>query len=184
MAAGHRSVEGGIELNTEGFAQPNSAGNTVIPVFLSWRDGSLADATANSQSARTPATVVWRKILSQIPTVFGRLAYLASLRDTTSGRYSHDTLVRLLGPESADRTLCHSHHQVFSEWLGFSLAEQKSDLDEYLHAAGSPRDAPHYRNLVPPTARDVERQLYLTDLETLLELLRYEHGGAFSIPGA
>jgi hypothetical protein len=120
----------------------------------------------------------------QIPTHFGRLAYLASLRDSTTGRYAHEGLVRLLGPEDADRTLCHSHHQVFSEWLGFSLAEQKSDLDEYLNAVGSPRYALHYHNLVPPTARAVERQLYLTDLETLLELLKYEHGGAFSIPGA
>jgi len=73
---------------------------------------------------------------------------------------------------------------VFSQWLGFSLAEQKSDLDEYLQVAGSPRYAVHYRNLVPATARDVERQLYLTDLETLLELLKFEHGGVVSIPGA
>ena len=92
--------------------------------------------------------------------------------------------MRLLSQEDTDRTLCNSHHQVFSEWLGFSLSEQKSDLDDYLNVAGSPRDALHYRDLVPPTARDVERQLYLTDLETLLELLKYEHGGAFLIPGA
>jgi hypothetical protein len=127
---------------------------------------------------------MWRKTLAQIPTVFGRLAYLSALRDPATGRYSHEALARLLGPEDADRTLCNSHHQVFSVWLGFSLAEQKADLDDYLGTAGSPRYALHYRDLVPPTARDVERQLYLTDLETLLELLKYEHGGAFAIPGA
>ena len=155
-----------------------------MPELQAWGDRSLADFTANSQPGRTPATVMWRKTLSQIPTVFGRLTYLASLRDTSSGKYIHDGLMRLLGPEDADRTLCQSHHQVFSEWLGFSLAEQKSDLDEYLSIAGSPREALPYRDLVPPTARDVERQLYLTDLETLLELLKYEHGGAFLIPRA
>jgi hypothetical protein len=141
----------------------------------------LAEYLANSQSARAPGAALWRKTLSQIPTSFGRLAFLASLRDATTGRYSHEALERILGSEGADRTLCNSHHQVFSEWLRFSLAEQKADLDEYLRATGSPRQALHYHDLVPRTARDVERQLYLTDLETLLELLKFEHGGAFWI---
>lgn len=146
--------------------------------------GSLAEYLANSRSARTPAAILWRNTLSQVPTVFGRLAFLASLRDASRGRYSHEALLRLLGPEDTDRALCNSHHQVFSEWLRFSLAEQKADLDEYLCTAGVSRQAFDYHHLVPPTARDVERQLYLTDLETLLELLKYEHGDAFAIPGA
>lgn len=144
----------------------------------------MAEYLANSQSARAPGAILWRKTLSQVPTVFGRLAFLASLRNTATGRYSHDALLRILGPEDTDRALCNSHHQVFSEWLRFSLAEQKSDLDEYLSVAGSSRRAFDYHHLMPPTARDVERQLYLTDLETLLELLKYEHGGAFLMPGA
>jgi hypothetical protein len=144
----------------------------------------LAEYLANSQSTRTPASVLWRKTLYQVPTVFGRLALLASLRNTATGRYSHEDLLRVLGPEDTDRALCNSHHQVFSEWLRFSLAEQKADLDDYLSMAGGSRQAVDYRHLIPPTARDVERQLYLTDLETLLELLKYEHGDAFSIPGA
>ena len=144
----------------------------------------MAEYLANSQSARTPGTVLWRKTLSQVPTVFGRLAFLASLRNTTTGRYRHEDLQRILGPEDTDRALCNSHHQIFSEWLKFSLSEQKQDLDDYLRMAGASRAAFDYKHLVPPTARDVERQLYLTDLETLLELLKHEHGDAFSIPGA
>lgn len=143
----------------------------------------MAEYLSNSQSARTPVAVLWRKTLSQVPTVFGRLAFLASLRNPTTGRYSHDDLLHVLGPEDTDRALCNSHHQVFSEWLRFSLSEQKADLDDYLnHPARSDRRL-EYHHLVPPTARDVERQLYLTDLETLLELLKYEHDGVFSFPG-
>jgi len=67
--------------------------------------------------------------------------------------------MRLLGPEDTDGTLCNSHHQVFSEWLRFSLPEQKSDLDEYLSVTGMPWQALDYHDLAPPTARDVERQL-------------------------
>jgi hypothetical protein len=116
-----------------------------------------------------------------VPTVFGRLVFLASLRDGARGRYRHDSLARQLGPDDMDRTLCNSHHQVFSEWLNFNLTEQKSDLDDYLRRAGKPAEIP-YRDLVPPTAREVERQLYLTDLETLLELLKYGSDDAFAIP--
>ena len=145
----------------------------------------MAEYLANSQSTRTPGMLLWRRTLAQVPTVFGRLALLASLRSPSTGRYIHDDLQRILGPEETDRALCNSHHQIFSEWLRFSLAEQKADLDDYLTMAeGSSRYAVDYRHLIPPTARDVERQLYLTDLETLLELLKYEHGDAFSIPGA
>jgi hypothetical protein len=98
-------------------------------------------------------------------------------------------LISLLGPEGADRAIRHSHHQVFSEWLAFSLAEQKAEIDEFLRGQGLVPGQPvnwgaslPYRSLIPPAARDVERQLYLADLETLLELLKVEHAGAFSVP--
>jgi hypothetical protein len=99
----------------------------------------------------------------------------------------------MMGDEITDRTLRHSHHEIFSEWLGLSLAEQKADLDEYLSSTHSPLDniplynsleILPYRALVPASAHQVERQLYLTDLETLLELLRFERGGALAIPEA
>jgi len=109
--------------------------------------------------------------------------YLSSLCDTATNRYAHASLSSLLGAEDADRTLCHSHHQVFSQWIGFSLAEQKADLDEYVRGAGGRTHLlQQYGNLVPAKARDVERQLYITDLETLMELLRYGNGGAFQPP--
>lgn len=139
------------------------------------QERKLGDFPANSQSARGPAAQVWRKTLSRISTHFGRLVFLASLRDSATGRYCHDDLLRLMATEDVDRTICRTHHQAFAEWLGFSLAEQKSDLDEFLQEPGSSRYATYYRNLVPPTARDVERQLYLTDLETLMGLLEVEH---------
>jgi len=75
---------------------------------------------------------------------------------------------------------------VFSEWLAYSLAEQKADLDDFLRGQGHIPGQPFnwsaslpYRAVIPPAARDVERQLYLADLETLLELLKAEHAVAF-----
>jgi hypothetical protein len=144
----------------------------------------LGDYPAMSSSLRLPAAQLWQRILSRVTTHFGRLIFLSGLHDGVTGRYAHDDLARLLGLEEADRTIRRSHHQVFAQWLGFSLADQKADLDEYLGPQPDSRLAPGYRNLAPPTARDVERRLYLTDLETLLELRDLERaasmGGAAS----
>jgi len=134
----------------------------------------LGDAALKLRPALVSGAEYWRQVLSQIPTSFGKLVFMASLWDAPAGSYYHGDLCRLMGREDADRTLCLSHHQIFSQWLGFNLWEQKADLERYLNSSGGPRFALAYRNLTPPTARDVERQLYITDLETLLELLRFE----------
>lgn len=128
----------------------------------------LADSIAKTQAAPASAAESWRETLSRIPTHFGRLVFIASLRHAS-------------GSDIADRTICHSHHQIFSEWLGFTLAQQKADLDNYLMASQTPVHLVPYREFVPRTAHQVERQLYLTDLETLLELLRFEHGGPYRV---
>ena len=136
---------------------------------------NLAVSDANSQMAAT----LWRNVLARVPTVFGRRLLIATLRDQETGRYSHPTFSAVLGAEEADRTLRHSHYQVFSQWLGFSLAEQKEDLDEFLGEPAARERLLAYRNLPPARAHEVERQLYLTDLETLLGLLDVERSGVF-----
>lgn len=141
---------------------------------------------------RGAAADLWRHTLAQIPTVFGRLIYLATLRNANTGVYEHHGLAQIFGEEEADRTLRQSHMQVFNEWLCFHLERQKTDLEEYLTGLeGGPqvvlgtwiRLAP-YRGLVPTNAREVEKQLYNADLETVLELLRYEYGVASPDPEA
>ncbi|MGA3097387.1 MAG: hypothetical protein ABSF25_13090 [Bryobacteraceae bacterium] len=148
------------------------------PQCLAWKEGrNLGASDPNSQPAAQPAAALWRSILARIPTVFGRLLFMANLRDRETGRYSHPTFSAALGAEEADRVLRHSHYQVFSQWLVFSLAEQKEDLDEFLGEPAARERLSDYRNLPPARAHEVERQLYLTDLETLLELLIVEQSG-------
>lgn len=125
-----------------------------------------------------------RRILATIPTLFGRLVYLASLRDPNTGHYSHEQLSLFLADGDLDRTVSRFHYRVFFEWLSYNLADQKSDLGEYLTLTGAPRYSSFYRSLVPMAACDVEQSLYITDLETLLELLRVERDTVFSIATA
>ena len=141
---------------------------------------------------RSAAADLWRNTLSQIPTTFGRLIYLASLRDQNTGTYHHHGLAQMFGPEETDQALRQSHSQTFSEWLCFNLEQQKSDLEDYLDEleedkktilATWMRLAP-YSNYVPASAREVERSLFMTDLETVLELLRYDYAVASPDPDA
>jgi hypothetical protein len=138
------------------------------------------------------AADLWRNTLSQIPSVFGRLVYLASLRDQNTGMYQHYGLAQMFGRADADRALRQSHEQAFAEWLCFGLEQQKADLDLYLAGLNGERRtiletwirlAP-YRNLVPFSVREAERRLYLADLEAILELLKGEYGVVSPDPDA
>jgi hypothetical protein len=131
-----------------------------------------------------PAAESWRRTLLQVPTCFGRLVYVARMRDAGSGRYVYRPLIDIVGLDVTDRTLANSHHSIFAEWIAFPLERQKADLDQYLRTSRGPADPDAYRDIMPATAHEVERQLYLTDLETLLALLRFEYGGVFAAPGA
>ena len=141
---------------------------------------------ADSAFDRSPASDLWRHTLSQISTTFGRLVFLSTLRDSNTGIYTHYGFAQRVGDEAAHEALRQSHFECFSEWLAFSLEAQKADLDLYLSGIESDKKTildnwirtKPYRNLIPASAIDMERKLYLSDLETLLELLTAVHGVA------
>ena len=125
---------------------------------------------------------VWRKTLDHIPSCFGKLVYLASLRNPNTGRYEHFGLTQLYGADEADQSLRINHERVFADWLNYRLEQQKSDLEAHLGSVGDDRSAvldawrslSPYRSLPPAAAGDAERFLYSSDLEIILELLRTE----------
>jgi hypothetical protein len=135
---------------------------------------------------RSAASDLWRITLSQIPTTFGRLVFLSTLRDVNTGHYAHYGFAQRVGEETADLTLRQSHRQCFTEWLAFGLEEQSADLDLYLSGIESDKKTiletwsrtKPYLNLIPAAAIEVERRLYNSDLETLLELLTVVHGAS------
>lgn len=141
---------------------------------------------------RSAGSDLWRNTLSQIPTVFGRLVYLASLRNSNNGSYEHYGLALVFGEDEANRALKDSHSTVFAEWLTFNLEQQKADLDLYLAGLFEDRRvvietwvrlAP-YQNLIPASIRSVERRLYINDLTALIELFRNVYAVAAPDPDA
>lgn len=143
-----------------------------------------------SSDRDTPIGQSWYRTLTEIPTVLGRLAYLASLRNTTIGTYEHFGLSQRVGVAEVDRLLRRSHSEVFQEWLCFGLERQKQELEEYFsELEGDKREIlanwlslEPYGIWVPAESRDVERKLFYTDLEVVLELIRTEYGVASRDP--
>ncbi len=90
----------------------------------------------------------------------------------------------VFGDKEADKALRRTHIQSFDEWLNYSLEQQKNDLDHHLSAFGNSRAGvvdtwirvTPYRNVVPASARNSERDLFFTEFGVLLELLRNEYG--------
>ena len=147
--------------------------------------GAMKGTEDHAALDRGAVSNLWRNTLSQIPSVFGRLVYVSSLRNSNNGRYEHHGLALIFGEDDANRALRKSHVQIFAEWLTFSLEQQKTDLDLYLSGLPDKREvvienwirlAP-YRNLIPGSVRGVERKLYITDLKALLEVLKNATAG-------
>jgi hypothetical protein len=130
--------------------------------------------------------------LGQIPSVFGRLAYLASLRDPNTGRYEHFGFAQRFGERESDQTIKRSHVNTFGDWLCFSLEQQKQDLEEYLDTAAGDKRAiianwlewPPFMNWIPAQSRPVERDLFQSDMQTVLDLIRRDYAAASPGQGA
>jgi hypothetical protein len=128
---------------------------------------------------RSAGADLFRHTLSNIPTIYGRMAYLASLRDPNSGIYRHHGLGASFGREQSMHALQLSHTRTFREWLKLSLRDKSSDLIEYLESLGDPRGvvvrhwlrSRTYLTCIPDSATRAEQALYTGDIEVLLQTL-------------
>ena len=128
---------------------------------------------------------LFKNTLSKIPTVFGQLGYLSSLRDSDSGIYRHHGLTAIFGREESRKALATSHQRVFQQWLNLSLEDKRADLVEYLESLTDPRAAvlEHwatirtYRGYIPASTRESEEELFFEEFAVLLETLTCDDKG-------
>jgi hypothetical protein len=120
--------------------------------------------------------------LAGIPGEFGRLTYIASLRDLSSGRYEHAGLAALYPDEAVQQALELCHEQLFERVLETPLARQEADLKECLERMPGElsstlahwRRMEAYRVLMPERAPGYLKELFCSNLRALLELLQKE----------
>lgn len=129
---------------------------------------------------RTAAADLWKHTLSKIGTAYGRLVYLAALRDANSGMYRHYGLSAAFGREESSKALKQSHEEVFQNWLNLSMSERSVDLRSYLATLEDTPDivveewlrSRVYRIQIPTSASEAQKRHFLHDLKALLEILR------------
>jgi hypothetical protein len=135
---------------------------------------------------------VWLRDLSQIQTSYGRLVYLAALRNPDTGRYEHYD-INSSAHAQASRTLKRLHEDIFKEWVSFPLGRKKADIEVYITALDQIDRAElidawlrltPYKNLVPASIQGPERQRHISDFEAILGLLKNVYGVASPDPDA
>jgi hypothetical protein len=126
--------------------------------------------------------------LAGIPGEFGRLTYVASLRDLSSGRYEHAGLAALYPDEAMQQALQLCHEQIFERILETPLERQESDLKECLErmpgglceAVAHWRRMEAYRVMMPERSPGYLKELFCSNLRALLEILQQECSTAHS----
>jgi len=126
--------------------------------------------------------------LSGISGEFSRLAYMASLRDLSSGKYEHAGLAALYPDEALQQALNLCHEQIFERILEASLSTQEDDLRACLEgmqggfrpAVAHWRRLEVYRVLLPENSPDYLKELFCSNLRALLEILQEQRSPAHS----
>lgn len=130
--------------------------------------------------------------LSHIKSSYGRLVYLASLRNPDNGRYEYYGSETAL-PATVNKELGWLHEKIFREWVTFPLERKKADVEFYIASIESVDSAElidawlrltPYMNLVPATIQGPERQKHISDFEVILGLLKNVYGVASPSPDA
>ncbi|MGA8027193.1 MAG: hypothetical protein WB992_08595 [Bryobacteraceae bacterium] len=124
--------------------------------------------------------------MSHIATSYGRLVYLAGLRNADTGRYEHYGLSGY-SDRDANRALKQVHEAIFKEWVTYPLERKKTDIEIYIAGIDGIDRAElidawlrltPYKNLVPASIQGPERQKHISDFEAILGLLKNVYGVA------
>jgi hypothetical protein len=122
--------------------------------------------------------------LEPLRSAYARLAYLSNLREASSGRYVHEGLAKVYGAEATNHVVGNCHEEVFERLLELPLNRQCEELRTYLGSLrgtveeNSPCCREKGKTWVPPRAPGYLTELYCSNLDVLLELLRDDRSGS------
>ncbi len=128
---------------------------------------------------------LWLGSLSHFRSAYGRLVYLAGLRNPDTGRYEHYGLESAESAAETSLALKRTHELFFREWVSFSLERKMQDVNSYISAIQQVNSSElidawlrltPYKNLVPLSIQGPERAKHISDFEVILGLLKNTYG--------
>ena len=122
------------------------------------------------------------RTLAAIPSDYGRLLYVSSLRDLASGGYIHEGLAAIYPEEAVQQALAHCHEELFIKILETPLEQQEWDLraclgtveGEFWDVVARWQELEFYRLLLPSGVPGYLHELFCSNLRALLGLLTEE----------
>lgn len=123
------------------------------------------------------------RTLEAIPGDLSRLVHVATLRDLASGRYRHEGLAAIYSESAVDQALKVCHEELFERILETSLEHQEAEIRRCLcgfdgtsrEIAARWQEHEFYKFLIPSGVPIYLRQLFCSNLQTLLELIAAEN---------
>jgi hypothetical protein len=142
------------------------------------RTGDFVESLERFHQSRSVIEDFTSRTLASIPSDFGRLYYVSSLKDANSGRYRHDGLMNLYPEDSVQAALAHCHEELFSRILETSLSHQERDLRQCLGPAGdkfwavveSWRESRFFRAMCPEGLPGYLDDLFCSNMAALLAI--------------
>jgi hypothetical protein len=114
-----------------------------------------------------------------LPTSFAKLAFLAAVRDSYTGRYIHEGWVSAGSSEQIHETLRDAHCEVFQFVCSMPISQLCAELGSYLRRLSvsfqeSVRlwsEMEPYRDMMPAGICAEEREFFLSQMRMALEAL-------------
>ena len=147
------------------------------------RTGADVETLERYQQSRRVIEDFSARTLAAIPTEFGKLLYLASLRDLASGVYFHEGLSALYPGPAVQQGLQFCHEELFFRILELPLEQQEGDLrlcisgleGEFWGKVSRWKQTELHRLLVPSNVPAYLRELFHANVGALLQVLLEEH---------